>query len=949
MSVFSPSETEVSSSVATGLSPSIFEQGRRLFSLETPLGKDVLLLETLHGRESVSGGGFCLDVTALSSDAHLRLNRLTAQPALIRLRTVEGSAESDRLFHGFITASGFQGANGGFARYALRIEPWLAFLRYRKDSYLFQDKTVFDIIDELFQSHSALFPVWRWDIADASLYPKRSLTTQYRESDFAFLERLLAEEGLYYWFEHAARDDASLGRHTLVIADHPGAWRPNAQEQISWQRADVTEPEDSLIDWQSEVRLRANALVWHSWDYKSVNRREERIEGDSPVSLIHRDDPGIYAWEDRAQAERLQKNALLARQVRQETFTGVSTVRTLKPGSWFELTRRYEHDAEPIEQRQFIVLSVEHHGRNNFSESFKNSIIKLLGPGERQSFPTDLPAAARLGDATSSTPAPKNIAIRQDAIRQDRDYWNTLTAIRRIREYRPCTQDGHGRALHPKPTIRGVHSALVIADEQDPIHTDRDHRIKVQFHWQRGSKAVSRQGHPAGDDNAPGTNQLGVWVRVSAASAGDNWGSVFIPRMGQEVLVEYLHGDIDRPVITGALYNGEGETDQQTNRVQNGAANATGNAPAWFAGIAGEHGHSGIYSGIKTQALGKSQDGAGDYNQLLFDDTPGQTSLSLASAQKASRLALGQQRLQNDNRRGTGRGHGAELASLGHGAVRGGEGVLISADQSGAEGSHMDSAPAAEVIRRQHERAKCLADNAQKQNACLEDDPDPGQLPAIAGQRHSAEVIESAQTREGHRWGGNGEAVAYREAQLQYSAPGGVFWATPKEVFLVNEETGSLTAGEDVNIVAGSQSSIGVAEGIALYAVGEDAESGDPIQEKGLRFHAAHGNLDVRSLKGATKLTAEQTITLASTETDISIHAPEHVRFNAAGAQIKLTGNNLQIYAPGKVTFKAAEHLFMGPNEWSDAVTLLPTSTFCLECWLKASRERKALMRDGTE
>jgi hypothetical protein len=112
-----------------------YTQDTRLFSLKIS-SEENLLLENFHGKESISDGGFCFEVTVLSDNAHLQEAEMLHKAVLIRLRTVEGTPESDRLFHGLVTAATFQGANGGFARYALRIEPWLSDLKHCVDSYL---------------------------------------------------------------------------------------------------------------------------------------------------------------------------------------------------------------------------------------------------------------------------------------------------------------------------------------------------------------------------------------------------------------------------------------------------------------------------------------------------------------------------------------------------------------------------------------------------------------------------------------------------------------------------------------------------------------------------------------------------------------------------------------------------------------------------------------------
>ncbi|WP_253185417.1 type VI secretion system Vgr family protein, partial [Xanthomonas oryzae] len=162
-------------------------QQERLLRLHTPLGPDVLVAETLNGRESVDGGGFRFDVGALSANAGLPLDDLLGQPVLLELLTAE-SHTALRPFHGHVTAFERLGSNGGLARYRLRVEPWLALLAQRVDSYVFQDMSVVEIAESVFADYAgqgALAPAWRWELSDRSTYARRSLTTQYEETDFA--------------------------------------------------------------------------------------------------------------------------------------------------------------------------------------------------------------------------------------------------------------------------------------------------------------------------------------------------------------------------------------------------------------------------------------------------------------------------------------------------------------------------------------------------------------------------------------------------------------------------------------------------------------------------------------------------------------------------------------------------------------------------------------------
>ncbi|UVW29613.1 phage late control D family protein [Massilia sp. H6] len=201
------------------LSPSPCSQDTRPLRLTTLLG-DGLLAECVH-REGAIGEAYRLTVDVLASDA-LPAKALVGQPALLQLPTAD-SFSALRSFHGYITAAEPGGARGGVVRYVLTIAPWSTFLSLGRDSRSYRDMTVFDILDVVFGSHAGrgkLACAWRFEVADQGVYPKRSLSTQHQESDLAFAERLMLEEGLFYFFEHSGEPgSAAFGSHTMVIAE----------------------------------------------------------------------------------------------------------------------------------------------------------------------------------------------------------------------------------------------------------------------------------------------------------------------------------------------------------------------------------------------------------------------------------------------------------------------------------------------------------------------------------------------------------------------------------------------------------------------------------------------------------------------------------------------------------------------------------------------------------
>lgn len=885
---------------AASLLGAAFTQADRLLDLATPLGQDKLLAERLQGAEQLSDGGYALQVDALSDDAHIPLKSLIGQPAQVRLRTALGQDEH-RVWCGLVSEARFEGANGGLARYSLRIEPWLALLRQRRDSYAFQDLSVIEIVDSVFGDYNgqgAVAPQWRWEVKDREAYAKRSLAIQYRETDFDFVERLLAEEGLFYWVEHEAGEDGP-GAHTVVIADHNGAFEAGPQDSVKFQRADATETEDSIQQWRQSRAWRTNAVRLASWDYRAMQSRKASAQVDdklpNALELADSDYPGQYMFEDSGQGERLAHNALAAQRVRQSLYEGKGTVRTLAPGQRFALTGHW--GPSQGEGGEFVALRIHHEARNNFDESLGRAVAQALG--------------------AAGEPRDENA----DAV----FYENRFEAIAATLEYRPSTHDGHGARLHPRPTVHGAQTALVVG-AGDPVHTDRDHRVRVQFHWQRGSASSNRQRHPAGDDNAPASDALGAWVRVAEPVAGSDWGGHFVPRLGQEVLVQFLHGDIDRPVVVGALYNGAGTENAANNQVQAGAANATGNAPAWFAGSEEGHAHNVVMSGFKTQALAESGQGMGGYNQLVQDDTPGQSRLTASTTQAGARLNLGHLKQQRDNERLTDLGHGAELATSEALALRAGEGLLISADKrEGAAGGLLDSEEAIRQLEQSIEQAAELSATAGRQEAALPGDGAKTQ--ALDELEAVRKVIEGTKSEEG------ASVPAYSLPHIQVSAPRGIGQYTPHNAYAVAGATLCQVA-PDVNWAAGANLAICVAQGVVLFTKGLDG-AGRAVEEQGIRLHAAAGRLRLQSQNASLRLAAEKAVTLVSAQGAVDVNASKKVLATAAGAYMRIEAGGIQLHAPGKVELRAGVHSWVGP-ERSDVVSSSPKGRLTL-CDFKMS------------
>lgn len=878
----------------------------RLIRIKTTSTSDTLMAERLDGIEEIiptpgMSPGFRFELKVLSTNAYLNTDEWLGQPVLIELLTAQ-SRSALRPISGHITAFESLAGDGGFGHYRLTIEPWLAFLAYRRDSHVFHDLNVIEIIDAVlgdWRNQGKLNPQWRWALADASVYRKRSVCTQYRESDLAFICRLLTEEGLYAWFEHSSGSTPEEALHTLVIADQMTAMSDNPQSQIRFHRAAATESADTIQQIVSRRALASHALSLASHDYRSLDNRLSYAPGSpddhaSSIPLTRYEAPGAYAFPDREAGERLARRIQESIEAQRQTLTGESTVRTLCPGTRFTLLGHFDAEApateDEAERNRYAVIRVCHHARNNLGTELGNRLAALAG---------------NLAGHTAQRES------------EDTLYRNDFVLIPTALPWRAEMVDASGRLIRPRPLVHGTHSAIVVGEAGQPIHTDRDGRIKVQFHWQRGSQSHSRLATPSGEDNAPANAGSWSWVRVMNTWAGANWGSVFTPRAGQEVLVAFIEGDIDRPVIIGGLYNGRGAEAAQGNQLSRGAGTATGNAPAWFAGTASQpssaggegHAHAAVLAGFKTQALGASQTGTGGFNQLVFDLTPGEPRAQLATTQYASHLNLGALRHQFDNQRLASRGHGVELATDESGALRTGSGLLLSTDaRTNAAGMQMEAKLASSQLESAQALVKTLAESAQKQKAALEGEAAPDQLAVAAALEHSQQTLTATEAS------GTSDATAvsaWSDPMIAAESPAGISALTPKDAILNSGATLSLTAA-DIHLAAQGKSAWAVKDGIVLYTYGKQSDTKRPISDTGLKLHAAQGKVSIQAQSDKADFNADKKVTLTSTTKDVLLQGKNDLQLTAAGAAIQISGGNITLTAPGKVELKASSKNFTG-------------------------------------
>jgi type VI secretion system secreted protein VgrG len=820
-------------------------QHARLITIETPLDAGALIVEKFSGHESVSGL-FRFHVDCLATSAHYELKALTGEEVTLRLMLANGSTRS---FHGMVVAARQLGGDGALARYRLTLAPWLHALALRRDSYVFQDKTVLEIIEEVFKD----YPVasYRFDVKTA--LPKRSLTMQYRETDYDFIARLLAEEGLNFFIEHedthgsaeatpGKRDNAppqeaktTHARHKFVVFDDNASLPASFQPSIRFHRAAATESKDTITQFAKRQRIQANAVTLGNWDYKSLTSpsAEESVPSKAPdvPALEIYEGAGAYRYTDAAETGRIARARSEALALQQQTMHAESSVRALAVGTWFTLTDHPSCTSSPAgqqESNEYIVLSIEHRGSNNLSAQM-----------------------ADLGSRNETEPG---------------TYRNHFTCVPRSTPIRPAY-------WFPKPTVPGSQVAIVVGVGNEEITTERDHRVKVQFPWQRGDQAASGQlAHPA-TTNAPGNETAGTWVRVAEPSAGANWGAHFVPRIGQEVLIDFIAGDIDRPIITGQLYNNV-------------------DAPPFH----GADNHPGALSGLKSKEYS-----AAGFNQWVVDDTPGQLRQTFASTYAGSQLNIGYLIRQNGNTRGSYRGNGFELATDAWSTLRAKRGIFISTAQRGsAVSTQLDTAEAKEKLRAADELAKALSDATVQHQALA--------LTTSQGIQQLSETISGTETAEGHSAPKFNQPVALIDSQA------GVNLATPASAVMFAGQDMTMTAASAMRVTGGQSVSLAVAKAASLFT-----------HAGGAKVIAAKEPVSVQAHTGPMDLLADKAITVTSSNASIKVQAKQEILLTSGGGYIKLAGANIDIHCPSSVSVKGATHDFLGAASKAATLPVLPS------------------------
>jgi type VI secretion system secreted protein VgrG len=474
-----------------------------------------IAVDYFDAREQISEP-FVININLVSED-RISFNDVLKKEALLTI----ASKDEDRYLHGVISNFMLTGQVDRFYTYQAIVVPTVWLLDFNKNFRIFQNVTVEEIVTQILDENQISSDDYVFKLE--SDYQPRRYCTQYGESDFRFISRILEEEGIFYFFEHA--EDS----HTIVFSDNDAVYSPiEGENELSFHHDPGMVAEKETIESFAYNRAICPGKITHTnYNFKRPSL-DMKVSEEGETHKIHEiyEYPGDYGLPPEG-SPKINKHLEEAKSL-EESAQGTSNCARFIPAFTFSIN---EHSFEDL-NKEYCIVAVEHEG---------------------------------------SQP---NVYGEHSGIGGDYTYSNHFIAIPASTVYRT-------RKTLEKPYVRGLQSAIVTGPQGEEIHTDEYGRIKVQFHWDREGRK---------------NDKSSCWLRTSQPWSGNGWGMVSLPRVGDEVLVDFINGDPDWPIMVG--------------NVNNAASPALYSLPA-----------NKTQSGIKTRSYPKG--GAENFNELRFEDKMG--------------------------------------------------------------------------------------------------------------------------------------------------------------------------------------------------------------------------------------------------------------------------------------------------------------------------------------
>jgi type VI secretion system VgrG family protein len=728
---------------------------------------------------------------------------------------------SYRYFNGHIFSFRLVRTDGGIVFYEAEMGPWTRYLTLRKNNRLFLDESIGGQTATIFSDYGTL-AVWQWKVRQKD--PSMTMACQFDEHDHNYVHRRWEHMGLCYWYEHTAT------QHTLIISD-PARLEPvidGESPKIPYQDKAGSQEADGVRSWSFIQRVTSTHIGESTTDFKAMPHLNARTGGFV--------DARTDAWaSDRAQQK-----------LEWYDYAGQYAHRDWEAGEW-QTSRR-------IEAIEAMARQWEASGNNRF-----------VMPGRWFQL-TD-----RFGDSISRSPYDDEYLITfahhlatnnyLQGVGAQATYSNRFTCVKKTTPWRPM------RGFNSVDTrILAPQTAIVVGPEGESLYTDEYGRVLLQFHWDREGKYTT-------------------WVRVSSGWAGGGQGMSTLPRIGSEVVVQWVDGNPDHPLVMGRV-------------------GSKMNLPAWRLP------HQRALTGIRSRELvgDTGNRGGGRSNHLVFDDTANAIQTQLRSDHAASQLSLGSiTRIEDWQGRQDARGEGFELRTDAVGAIRSGKGMLISTEARSEGASHISDVgePLSRLKSAQtlHGGLGKLAEVHQAQNVGAD----------------QARVAEALKSQSDGIHGSRGSGASFPELCEPH-----LLIAGAAGLEMTTLATAHLAAGQHVAITSGD--SVSVATGKSLFASVKDKLSFF-VQNAGMKLFAGKGKVEIQAQSDNIEMTAQKTVKVVSAMERVEVAAKQEILLTSGGAYIRIKDGNIEIHAPGKIDIKGSSHTFAGPAGTNFVMPHLPQGT----------------------
>jgi type VI secretion system secreted protein VgrG len=723
---------------------------------------------------------------------------------------------------GVIATAQFKRVAERALHFEFTIRDWLWLGTLNKDSAIHQNKTV---VDTLKDTLNATYP-YMFDLRLNKSYPIRDYCVRMGENADEFIKRLCQEYSINLHYEH------KNGSARLILSDDNNAFKPFPSPAFQTLRY---HGDSDFIDeehWHTlspSRNLTTGAVTYRDYNYVAPDATNE----------VGRNEPR----RNRAN-EQINNGHFEQYHYHTNAFTNIVQPRA---GT--------EDENDPLTEGEVFTLdhlqSLQQHDERvsaigNIRVAVVGYSFKLINHPITQANTDYIVVAAHL--------LIEEVASETQRINEAQE-WKVQTSA----TLQPLNIPLKPNKTLTKPRVEGVEIARVVGYKGDlSIWTDDLGRIRIAMPWHR-------------DDPMDETSTC--WVRVASNAAGNQQGSLHLPRINDEVLISYIGGDPDLPVCTGIVYN------------------AT-HMPPWVLP------KNQALSGYRSRELKPGNQSDGRSNHLILDDSEDAIQAQLKSDESHSSISLGHiTRVQDSGGRKDKRGTGFEARTDGHGAIRAAKGILITTQSRSAAANHItDLDEAASELKQAHNQHKSTAQQASEHKAFNETDDAKMLDETIKAQNGEVTGQQPANPSKG-------EFPELTAPHMVIHSVAGTELTTLQSTHIHSGEHMAFTTGQHLSMSVGKRLLASAMQGIRLFA-----------QSAGIKMFAAKGKVEIQAQSDHIEIIADQILKIISAKKTIEIAAAEEILLTAEGSYTKINGQGIEHGTPKAFTVYSATKSFVGPK-----------------------------------